>query len=47
MRCLILDDDVMFSLELKKRIDNFLSKIFSDYAIDIINNKFDDYNDYS
>ena len=47
MRCLILDDDVMFSLELKKRIDNLLSKIFSDYAIDIINNKFDDYNDYS
>ena len=38
MRCLILDDDVMFSLELKKRIDNFLSKIFSDYTIDIINN---------
>ena len=37
MRCLILDDDVMFSLELKKRIYNFLSKIFSDYTIDIIN----------
>ena len=47
MRCLILDDDVMFSLELKKRIDNFLSKIFSNYTIDIINNKFDNYNDYS
>ena len=47
MRCLILDDDVMFSLELKKRIDKFLSKLFSDYTTDIINNKFENYNDYS
>lgn len=36
----IVDDDVDFSKNLQKSVENFMSTLFSKYEIDIINNNF-------
>lgn len=48
MKCIIVDDDIVFSNKLYKKIDTYLNTLFHDYHIEIVTEQFDkpQYNQY-
>lgn len=48
MKCIIIDDDIVFSKKLYKKIDTYLNTLFHDYHIEIVTEQFDkpQYNQY-